>query len=91
MLCGCLKSCAANYCTDSCQLLHKGGMGSGGSRIYKRGGGIKYWICCLYYHTFIKLTKPQDGRWSKGGLVGGGGGDIRKPGPIPGCSYGHHM
>ena len=31
----------------------------------KGGGGIKYWICCLYYHTFIKLTKPQGGRWSK--------------------------
>ena len=34
---------------------------SGGSRIYKRGGGIKYWICCLYNHAFIKLPKPQGG------------------------------
>ena len=32
---------------------------------FTKGGGIKYWICCLYYHTFIKLTKPQGGRWSK--------------------------
>ena len=41
------------------------GNGSGGSRIYKRGGGGHKILDLLsLYHTFIKLTKPQGGRWS---------------------------
>ena len=32
----------------------------------QKGGGHKIMdACCLYYHTFVYLPKPQDGRWSK--------------------------
>ena len=40
-----LKSCATNYCTDSCQLLHKGGGGGGGVgwELGSGGGDIRAW------------------------------------------------